>query len=288
MRNARGSSARPLGRSFAWMKIMNILITGASGVIGRILAKALAANHTLALVDLRTPKETVDEEFQQITTQHSFVKMDISDKYNFMDFVNRSNPDIIIHLAAVLGRQTAWEKILHSNIAGTITVFETSLDERVDRIIYASTNNVYGGYEEEAIKLGNPLHLQDAPPMLSEDTPPRPDSRYAIAKLMIEEYATYLSSRFELSTIGLRIGTVREVDNPELQKEEMDLIPRFKATWLYHQDLIQLVQLCLKTERKSGIYNAISGYPGTPGVFIDISKAITELGYSPKGGLDDR
>ena len=44
---------------------MKILITGASGVIGRILTGALTTEHTLVLTDLRTPNETADEQYQR-------------------------------------------------------------------------------------------------------------------------------------------------------------------------------------------------------------------------------
>lgn len=267
---------------------MRILITGAAGVMGRILTKALASNHALVLVDMRVPQETADDKFCHVATQHTYVKMDISDQSGLQQLMRASNPDAVIHLAAILGKQTAWEQILRSNVVGAINVLEASLDAKVDRVIYASSNNVYGGYEEEAAGTGNPLHMQDTPFMLREDTLPRPDSRYAVAKLMVEEYATFLSKHFGLRTFGLRIGTVRELDNPELQSEETEQIPRFRTTWLYHRDLVQLVQLCLTTEREHGIYNAISAYPGTPGVFIDISNAIAELGYSPQGGNHGR
>jgi nucleoside-diphosphate-sugar epimerase len=266
---------------------MRILITGASGVIGRILTKALTSDHSLILVDLRSLEETADHKFRQIATQYKYVRLDISNQSSIQQLIITSKPDAVIHLAAVLGRHASWEEILGSNIVGAINVIEVSLDAQVDRVIYASSNNVYGGYEQEATSAGNPLHMQENPRLLTEDTQPRPDSRYAIAKLMIEEYANFISRYYKLRTFGLRIGTVREMDNPELQSEETQLIPRFKTTWLYHQDLIQLFHLCLTTGLKHGIYNAISGKPGTPGIFIDVSKAINELSYSPKGRNHD-
>ena len=262
---------------------MKVLITGASGTIGRILTKALVNECSLALVDIKSPDEINDKQFHSIAYHHSFIKEDISQNSITEKIINNFKPDAIIHLAAILGRETDWYDIIRINLIGTINVFEISLSAKVDRVIYASSNNVYSGYEEEAIRRGNPLHLQINPTMMREDTTPSPDSRYAVAKLMVEEYAKYLSHWFGLRTFGLRIGTVREIDDPNLQLNESDLIPRFKKTWLTHNDLIQIVKLCLKTNVNYGIYNAISGIPGSPGVFIDVTKAIIELGYRPEG-----
>ncbi len=262
---------------------MRILITGASGLIGRVLTKTLSRSHSLFLTDVRSPEETADQDYIKISQQSMFLKIDLSDHSAVKDVFSLSEPEAVIHLAAVLGRKTPWEIILSSNINSSINVLETALSSKVDRVIYASTNNVYGGYEEEATAHGRSLYLQERPLLLREDMLVKPDSRYAVAKLIIEEYASFLSNRFGLRTIGLRIGTVREIDDPDSQTVEADLIPRFKSTWLYHEDLIQLINLCLVTEVKHGVYNAISRYPGLPGVFIDISKSIEELGYNPKG-----
>ncbi len=259
------------------------MITGASGTIGRILTKSLINEYSLILVDIKSPDEVNDNDFQSIAYHHPFVKGDISEKSIIDNIFNEYKPDIVIHLAAVLGKNTDWNEIVRINIIGAINILEISLLHKVERVLYASSNNVYGGYEDEAIKNGKPLYFQENPTMMKEDTTPRPDSRYAVAKLMIEEYAKYLSKWYRLRTFGLRIGTVREIDNPNLQLNESDLIPRFKKTWLSHNDLIQIVKLCLKSNIDHGLYNAISGLPGAPGVFIDITKAIIELGYRPEG-----
>lgn len=261
---------------------MRILITGASGVIGRILTKAWSTKHSLILADILEPREIQDEPFIHAADNHAFARIDMAEASDVKSLIENYSPQAVIHLAAILGRKTPWEQVLRSNLAGAINVLEISAALRVDRVIYASTNNIYGGYEEEALRAGTPLHLQSTPVLLSEDFPPRPDSRYAVAKLMVEQYATYLSLTHGFPTFGLRIGTVRDLDNPEQQLKEADLIPRFKKTWLYHRDLIQLVELCLTSMRDNGIYNAISGRPGVPGVFINIGKAIEQLGYSPE------
>ncbi|MGH8609398.1 MAG: NAD-dependent epimerase/dehydratase family protein, partial [Gammaproteobacteria bacterium] len=250
---------------------MRILITGASGVVGRILTNALAQTHSLILADIRKPNETDDESYLRIAARHAFAKVDVYERSAVQRLVKTFNPQAVVHLAAILGRETPWEDVLHFNLVGAINVLEISLSFRLERVIYASTNNIYGGYEEDAIRAGQPLHLQTSPQLLSEDVTPRPDSRYAVAKLMVEKYASYLSTRHGLRTFGLRIGTVRELDDPGQQATEPELIPRFRKTWLHHRDLVQLVELSLRSSRSYGIYNAISGRPGTPGVFIDIS-----------------
>jgi len=267
---------------------MKILITGASGVIGRVLTKNLCREHDLGLVDIKIPGETKDPDYIEIAKAHTFFQADLSDFLRVDALLRSFKPVAVIHLAAVLGRDTAWFEVFKNIVQSSVFLFESSLSNSVERIIYASSNNVYEGYEREAEMLGHPLYTRENQQLIREDFPPKPFIHYAIAKLMVEEYALFLSGKYNLKTFGLRIGTVREIDDPDLQTGERDLIPRFRTTWLYHSDLVQLVELCIQINIIGGIYNAISGYPGEPGVFIDISKAMRELGYKPKGGIHDR
>lgn len=124
---------------------MRILITGASGVVGRILTKALAQTLSLILADIREPNETDDESYLRIAARHAFAKADIYDRSALQRPVKTSNLHAVVHLAAVLGRETPWEDVLRANVVGAINVLEISLSFRVERAIYASTNNIYGG-----------------------------------------------------------------------------------------------------------------------------------------------
>lgn len=264
---------------------MKILITGAHGLIGRIASQGLDADgHTLCLLDCRTTAEIGDAAQVQLAAKHQCITGDIAEEHLLDTLLQEFAPDAVLHLAAVGGKQCPFEPILQTNLVGSIRLFEACLEHRIKRVIWTSTNNIYGGYEDAAIAQQQPLYNQPKPMLLDTEASPRPYSRYAVSKSMLEEYAHYLAQYHGLPILGLRIGSVRHIDDPENQpNERYQPVERLRATWLYHHDLLQLLRCCLKTSRTSGCYNAISGLPGSFGVHMDISRTMADLGYRPTG-----
>ncbi len=92
--------------------------------------------------------------------------------------------DTVVHLAALLGvRNTEFRRLacLNINIQGTVAVLEACAKERIKRIIFASSSEVYGESSE------NPI---------TESAPLNPKSIYAVTKLAGEEYVRTYSERY--------------------------------------------------------------------------------------------
>ena len=233
---------------------MKILITGAAGLIGRILRKNLP-EHELHLLD----KKGIDGSI-------------IADISNFKEIVQHfSGIDVVIHLAASTGINTEWDEVLKNNIIGTYNVFEASRKAGVKKIIYASSNHVTGGYE----LVDPPLYEQNEKKqiMITHETPMRPDGLYAVSKCFGELLGKYYSEKYGISVICLRIGTVLKDDKPKNK--------RYLATWLSHRDLVQLVKKCIEGDVKYDIFYGVSNNKRR---FWDISHARKILGYDP---IDD-
>ena len=137
---------------------MKVLITGAAGVIGTVLAKGLRERHELRGFDN-----------QEMPGMSDAVVGDIGD----FDQVKAATEgmDAVIHLVNVPGGQ--WEHSLQSMI-GTYNVFEAAHQCGVRRVAYASR----GGILPQSFY---PRTIQRTADML-----PKPDSYYTISKVFGE------------------------------------------------------------------------------------------------------
>ena len=167
---------------------MKILITGAAGAIGTVLAKGLRDRHELRGFDCQEMPEIADA-----------IVGDIGD----FDQVKSASEgmDAVIHLVNVPGGE--WEHSLQS-IVGTYNVFEAAKECSVRRIAYASR----GGILPQSFY---PRTIQRTVDML-----PKPDSYYTISKVFGESIAYMYSARFEMETVSVRIGNFKlDRDQPE-------------------------------------------------------------------------
>lgn len=125
-----------------------VLITGASGFIGRHLAQELVLKK--AIVFTLAPKKIKNNKIhQKIGSVEEF------DKVNLL--IKRNKITVIFHLAAqpiVEVGQTNPIKTFEVNIKGTWNVLEAAKENLVQKVIVASTTHVYGDnpkvpYKEE-------------------------------------------------------------------------------------------------------------------------------------------
>jgi nucleoside-diphosphate-sugar epimerase len=115
-----------------------ILITGVSGLIGRILFNYLTETYPNKYqvfgldrhtnISSRYPTGDNNNNLQVDTilplSTDKFFHCDITDRIKLHQIIAEQKIDIIIHLAAVLEKDPDPEKILHVNIEGTKNVFE--------------------------------------------------------------------------------------------------------------------------------------------------------------------
>lgn len=243
------------------MTPLRILITGINGLIGKVLRNALEEGHTIYGVDRVSP------------FSDRVLSANIAEYKEVTRVFQQLHPmDCIIHLAEDPRIEASWESVLVANIIGTRNIFEAAREFQVKRVIFASSNHVTGAYEGFAPNLH--LHTQHEPQKISPEDPIRPDTDYGVSKAFGEAVARYYCARWGIDAICLRIGAVLSDDNPTSDA-------RLRKVWLSHRDLIQLVEKCLTSNVKFGIYYGVSN---NKGAFWDITNAHAELGYEP---MDD-
>ncbi|MDF2621043.1 MAG: NAD-dependent epimerase/dehydratase [Xanthobacteraceae bacterium] len=185
-----------------------VLLTGASGTLGRLLAERLAReDRTLVLTDFVEPD-------YELPAGARFMAADLADR----EAVLRLGDDYsaILHFGAV-STERDFAEIFGANIAGAHNVFDLARTARA-RVVFASSNHAIG------------FHRRDV--RLDEDCDLRPDGYYGLSKAYGELLARLYWDKHGLESLSLRIGSC--VERPtEL---------RHLSTWLSFDDLVRLVE----------------------------------------------
>ena len=167
---------------------MKVLITGAGGNLGRVLAPLLAENgYEPLLMDYR-PIETPYPFFQGDVTRQADIRAAIRDM------------DVIIHAAALHGihlenhsRDDYWAL----NVSGTYSIYEAAREQGVKKVLLCSTMGVYGA------SVRGPEHSFA---VVTEDLPLLPRDFYGETKKICEDLAAFYSRNHQIRTIAYRLG----------------------------------------------------------------------------------
>ena len=171
----------------------NYLITGAAGFIGSSLAHALIAEgHSVRGIDNLSTGRI--ENLQDIREQIDFVQADLLDLDATRDACR--DIDFVLHQAAIPSVPRSVNDPIASNrvnVDGTLNLLVAARDEKVKRVVYASSSSLYG----------------DSPTLPKhEEMIPSPISPYAVSKLAGEYYMGSFFRIYGLETVSLRYFNV--------------------------------------------------------------------------------
>jgi nucleoside-diphosphate-sugar epimerase len=190
-----------------------ILVTGASGTIGRTIRTGMAGR-PLRLLDVVPPAPPEPGEDVETVTA-SVTDLDA------MTEASRGAA-AVVHLGGI-ATEGPWADVLDVNIDGTRAVLEAARLAGVPRVVLASSNHA-AGFRTRAE--GDPLPA---------GVGPRPDTYYGVAKVAMEGLGSLYHDRFGMDVVCLRIGTMREAPADA----------RALATWLSPGDVTRLVEASL-------------------------------------------
>lgn len=251
-----------------------VLVTGAAGTIGKAIREYLSDRYDLHLMT-RTPADFP-----------SFVA-DITDLEEIQPAFR--GIDAVVHLAASASVESTWDEVLPNNLIGTYNVYEAARREGVERVVFASSNHAIGVYEVEAAP---ELYALDDPRVYDHTVDIRPDSLYGMSKAYGEALGRYYVDLHGMRVFCLRIGTVRDSDDPrdpELAERSPPLLNlttpeqrfnRMRGTWLSRRDCCELIARCLDVEDLN--WAVVYGISDNPRQFWDIGHARRVLGYDPR------
>lgn len=189
-----------------------VLITGSVGFIfSNFIRKAIYEKHPYVFVsvDRISRKNFLNSVYAN--KSHQFYLADILDQHVLDNIFAIENPDIVIHAAAETFVDTSIENpslFATNNIVGTQNVINSCLRSKVNRLIYISTDEVYGQ-----------LKLEDSP--WSEEAPLKPRNPYSASKASGE-----LLVRAASETYGLAYNIIRPSNNYGPRQTQEKFIPK--------------------------------------------------------------
>jgi uronate dehydrogenase len=230
--------------------MQTVLVTGAAGIIGARLRKLLDGVYPrIRWSDLRVPSD--------LASHKTFVQGDLSDLTTVEKLAE--GVDGIIHLGGESVEQS-WDAILRANIIGCYNVFEAARRQRVERVVFASSNHVVGFYPRQR--------------RLGVDAPVRPDSRYGVSKAFGEAIGSLYAYKHGLRVTCIRIGNF--ADTPADHRR--------LSIWLKPEDLVQLIRIGL--EHPDLRHEIFFGASDNERGWWD-NEAAFRYGYRPVGRAED-
>jgi UDP-glucose 4-epimerase len=172
-----------------------VVVTGGAGFIGSHLAEELARQGywVIILDDLSTGRmQNMGNLLKQENAE--FVEGSITDLTLLQELFQ--DVKYVFHQAALSSVPRSIEDPLIANevnIKGTLNVLMAARENRVGKVIYASSSSIYGN------ALASPQR---------EDMPPNPLSPYALTKLAGEYYCNIFHQIYDLPTVCLRYFNV--------------------------------------------------------------------------------
>ncbi|WP_052726603.1 NAD-dependent epimerase/dehydratase family protein [Devosia epidermidihirudinis] len=175
--------------------------------------------------------------------------------------------DIVVHLAGRISPASKWEEVQPPNIVGTANVLEAAREAGVGRVVFASTNQVMGGYRFRTDQIG-------------PDSSPLPLNPYAISKLVGEEMGRAFAAKTGADFIAFRIGNIWPGEN--LPGPNLGIGSWGQEMWLSNRDFLHGFDCALSAPATGfGIFNLVSD---NPGMRWDIASTKQVLGYAPMDG----
>jgi nucleoside-diphosphate-sugar epimerase len=236
---------------------MKVLVTGASGFVGRALVD-----------DLRHGSGAY--EVQPLGRRDG----DLADRGVAEAAVAEARPDVVVHAAARIGVVRCEEEpelALRSNVLAT-ALLARAVTARGARLAYVSTSDVYGS----AVAA-------------DEETPAAPESLYALTKLWGEQAAA-LYARDGLTILRLANPYGPGVDAGQSkgalptmlrQAEAGEPIPVFRGearSFCWIGDVVRAIRLVLESGEE-GTFNV--GSDGEPVALADVARVACELTGAP-------
>ena len=158
-----------------------ILVTGGNGYLGRFLVEALKKQKANVFI--------LDKNV--ITSENTF-QVDITIKEEVKEAINKIQPEIIVHLAAILNRERNFDNFeLSNNInhLGTYNLLEALKNIPYQNFIFTSTSEIYGDNKA-------PFHEQQLPDAASP---------YSLTKVYSENLINTFSKLYDKKFTILRL-----------------------------------------------------------------------------------
>jgi len=256
------------------------LVAGGAGFIGsHIVDKLIEEDMEVTVLDNLYTGQIENVEHHRDKKNFQFVRGDVR---NF-DLVKRlvKDVDAVFNEAAVVSVPRSMEDPLLANevnVGGTLSLLKACLDSGVKRFVQASSASVYGNTKTLPI---------------SEDSPLKPISPYAVSELAAENYAQVFCAAYGLETVCLRYfnvygprqtysrysGVITIFVNLLLRNQQPIIFGDGRQTrdFVYVEDVVNANMLALtKKEAKGEVFNIATGVATTINKLVENLREIMD------------
>ncbi len=214
---------------------MRVIVTGATGYVGRSLTRRLVDEDHTVVALVRDPVRAGDVLPRSVT----LVKGDLLAAHEVLPW----DVEAVVHLAFSMF-PVSDER---TNVDGSLRIIEAARARNVRRFVYTSSALVYGPSDPTL-----PVH---------EDHPCRPDMRFARQQLRVELAARSLAASDGFPAVILRPSEVYGGDGgflplmvERLRRGQLPLAGdgRQGISFTAHQDLVNVIVRCLAADLRPG------------------------------------
>lgn len=202
---------------------LRVLVTGASGFTGRYVTHELKTRGC-HVVGMGGTERSVPRWAESLSALDSYHVADLSDQPALQTILAETQPDIVIHLAALafVGHGKI-DEFYQVNLVGTRNLLEAISESGVSprRVLIASSANIYGNSSQGR---------------LDEQVAPAPANDYAISKLGMEYVIRLWQER-------LPVTVVRPFNYTGIGQAQNFLIPKIAAHFSRRASNIELGNL---------------------------------------------
>jgi hypothetical protein len=197
-----------------------VLITGAAGLVGGMLADGLGGRYDLRLTDARPGA--------------GIITGDLRDPGFVMEVA--AGTRAIVHLAADPDPDRTWRQLRGPNADTTVIVLDAAACGATPVVVLASSLHAMGG------------HVDAGRTGIDADLPAHPCCTYGAVKVLGEALGRVHADRAGLSVRCLRLGGVAH--RPPARS--------WLGGWLSPGDLVRLVTAALTADVRYGVYHGVS------------------------------
>lgn len=179
---------------------MNYLVTGGRGFIGCYTVRQLqAGGHNVVCLAHNLDNTSMHEVLTPEQIEQITVVVGQLDNLPFLiKTMQDYKIDVIVHLGGVLGDTGEKDpaETVRVNISGTINIFEAARQTGIKRVVWGSSQTIFGSREFYK-------ELYDVE-LVPNDAVPKPTLVYGATKVFNEFIAEWYFNKYGLETIGLR------------------------------------------------------------------------------------
>jgi len=245
---------------------MDVLVTGAYGQCGTAIIDHLDGRDDYRFTYLNRSDRPADHPYGGYDT----VVGDVTE----FDAIRPAfdGQDAVVHLAGITD-EAPWSDVLEANVVGAYNVYEAACRAGVESVVFASTNHVVGGYEEE---FAPEIYRPRSGVVIDHTDPVRPDSYYGVSNAFGEALGRFYVENREAPArcYALRIGNV------SFEAEDYAESDRMKAIWQSRRDFAHQVDCCLQD--RSVAFDVFYGVSDNDRRWFDIEHARARIGYTPR------